>query len=115
MFRIGCCILWFAALPATLVAGQHWAFRPRINPAPPAFADADGRTWVRTSIDAFVLQQLRKTGLRPAPQADRTTLIRRLSFDLTGLPPSREDVTAFVNDPAANAYERLVDRLLASP
>jgi hypothetical protein len=105
----------FCLTPATAEAGTHWSFRPRTDPPTPAFADAVERAWPRTSIDAFVLQRLRADGLRPAPEADRATLIRRLSFDLTGLPPTPRDVGAFVSDPAPDAYERLVERLLASP
>jgi hypothetical protein len=96
-------------------AGTHWSFRPRSQPAVPQFADADARAWLRTSVDAFVLQRLRAQGLRPAPEADRATLIRRLSFDLTGLPPTPDEIQAFVQDPAPDAYERLVERLLTSP
>jgi hypothetical protein len=70
---------------------------------------------VRTPLDAFLLERLLKEGMRPAPEADRRTLARRLWFDLTGLPPSPEEVDAFVNDPAPDAWERLVERLLASP
>jgi hypothetical protein len=70
--------------------------------------------WVRNGIDAFILARLEKDGLRPSPEADPVTLIRRLTFDLTGLPPAPEDVDAFVKDPAAG-YEKAVDRLLASP
>src|SRR5205823_1626592 len=65
-------------------------------------------------IDAFVLARLQVAGLRPAAEADRVTLIRRLSFDLTGLPPTPDEVDAFVNDTSPEAYEKLVDRLLAS-
>ena len=115
MVRIVCCILCALALPATVIAGQHWAFRPRSNPPLPKLADVEGRAWIRTSVDAFILEQLQKNGLRPAPEADRATLIRRLSFDLTGLPPTPSAIAAFVDDPAPDAYERLVDRLLASP
>jgi hypothetical protein len=93
----------------------HWSFRKRSRPEVPRFADAAGRAWVRNDIDAFVLERLRREGLRPAPEADRRTLIRRLCFDLTGLPPTPAEVDAFVNDPAPDAYERLVDRLLADP
>src|SRR5262249_30602846 len=74
----------------------------------------DDAKCVRTPIDAFVIAKLREKGLRPAPEAERRTLIRRLSFDLTGLPPAPDEVTAFVNDPATDAYEKLVDRLLSS-
>src|SRR5207302_6331464 len=69
---------------------------------------------IRNPIDAFILDRLRREGLQPAPEADRITLIRRLYFDLTGLPPSPEEVRAFVNDKAPDAYEKVVDRLLAS-
>jgi hypothetical protein len=96
-------------------AGQHWSFRPRAKPAVPTFADPADRAWVRTSVDAFVLKRLRANGLRPTPEADRATLIRRLSFDLTGLPPTPQEIAAFVADPAPDAYERLVERLLSSP
>jgi hypothetical protein len=102
-------------MPATAEAGTHWSFRPRTQPPVPAFTDPVDRAWPRTSIDAFVLQRLRASGLGPAPEADRGTLMRRLSFDLTGLPPTPQEVAAFVSDPAPDAYERLVDRLLASP
>ncbi len=93
----------------------HWSFRPRSRPAVPAFTAAADRAWVRTGVDAFILERLRAAGLRPAPEADRATLIRRLSFDLTGLPPTPAEVAAFERDPAPDAYERLVERLLASP
>jgi hypothetical protein len=81
----------------------------------PRFAGAADRAWVRTGLDAFVLERLRKEGLRPAPEADRATLVRRLAFDLTGLPPTPAEVAAFVADPSPDAYERLVERLLADP
>jgi hypothetical protein len=90
----------------------HWAFVPPVRPQPPA---VEGKDWVRNPIDAFILKPMEADGLAPTPEADRATLIRRLRFDLTGLPPSVEEVTAFETDPAPDAYERLVDRLLASP
>jgi cytochrome c553 len=90
----------------------HWAFRPVRAPALPAVKDP---AWAQNPIDRFVLSRLEEKGLAPAPPADRRTLIRRVSFDLTGLPPTPEEVDAFVNDPSADAYEKLVDRLLASP
>src|SRR5207244_9356346 len=96
-------------------AGPHWSFRKPSQPQVPRFSDAADRAWARTRIDAFILQRLRQEGLRPAPEADRLTLIRRLRFDLTGLPPTPAEVTAFVQDSAPDAYEKLVDRLLASP
>jgi hypothetical protein len=82
---------------------------------PPTFTASEDRQWVRNRIDAFVLAALQKQGLRPAPEADRQTLIRRLSFDLLGLPPTPAEIQQFVSDPAPDAYERLLDRLLASP
>ena len=72
-------------------------------------------TWIRNPIDAFILERLQKAGLSPAPEVEHAALIRRLSFDLTGLPPTPTELAAFVNDSADDAYEKLVDRLLASP
>jgi hypothetical protein len=91
---------------------RHWSFLPPKRPGPPA---VEGRAWVRNPIDAFILKPMEDAGVAPSPEADRATLIRRLRFDLTGLPPSVEEVLAFEADPAPDAYERLVDRLLASP
>jgi hypothetical protein len=109
--------LLFAVLvvPDAAAGPTHWSLRPRACPEVPRFADPADRAWCRTPLDAFVLDRLLKAGLRPAPEADRRTLIRRLSFDLVGLPPSPEEIDAFVSDRAPDAYERLVDRLLASP
>ncbi|HYF00708.1 MAG TPA: PSD1 and planctomycete cytochrome C domain-containing protein [Planctomycetota bacterium] len=90
--------------------GDHWAFRPPRDVAPPAV-----RGPVATPVDAFLLAVLEPKGLSFGPPADRRTLLRRASFDLTGLPPTAEEVDAFLADPAADAYERAVDRLLASP
>ncbi len=93
---------------------QWWAYqrlqKVAVPPVPKEF-----RSWVRTPVDAFVLRKLLQQGLHPSPEADRRTLIRRLYFDLWGLPPSYEEVERFVNDPRPDAYQRLVDRLLASP
>jgi hypothetical protein len=89
----------------------HWSFITPRRPPLPTVHNAD---WVRNPIDAFVLAGLEEHGLQPAPEADRRTLARRLSLDLTGLPPEPELVEAFVEDTAADAYERLVDRLLQS-
>ena len=91
---------------------QHWAFVKPVRPALPRVKDAD---WPQNGIDNFILAKLEESGLAPEAQADRRTLIRRVSLDLTGLPPSIEEVEAFVNDKSANAYEKVVDRLLASP
>jgi len=91
---------------------DHWAWQRIARPAVPATRPE----WpTRNEIDRFLQQSLAEKQLAPAPEADRRTLIRRLSFDLLGLPPSPEDVAAFLADPAPDAYEKLVDRLLASP
>lgn len=90
---------------------SHWAFQPIADPDPPQIDQTD---WIQTPIDAFVWEALGAAGLAPSPPADRRTLIRRLTYDLTGLPPSPEEVDAFVADPDPKAYEKLVDRLLAS-
>ncbi len=110
-FPLACALFTAAFLAAgTVQAEQHWSFRPRSHPEVPA-----ATAWVRNPVDAFVLERLNRAGLRPSPEADRRTLIRRVTFDLTGLPPRPEEIDAFVADPAPDAYERLVDRLLASP
>jgi hypothetical protein len=90
----------------------HWAFLPVGDPKPPKFV---GDAWSKNAIDAFILAELRKHDLHPSPEADRATLIRRLSLDLLGLVPSPEEVAAFVADDRPAAYEQLVERLLASP
>ncbi len=92
-------------------AGEWWSLKPLSRPAVPAVDS----TWVRTPIDAFVLAKAREKGLKQSPQADRRTLIRRVTYDLQGLPPAAEDVDAFVRDESPDAYENLVNRLLASP
>ena len=89
-----------------------WSFRPVERPEVPEVERTD---WLRNPIDAFVLRRLEEAGLEPAPPASRIALIRRLSFDLTGLPPSPEEVAAFLADESPDAYEELVDGLLASP
>jgi hypothetical protein len=99
----------------TAAERRHWAFQPRKDPAPPTFSAALDRAWVKTPIDAFLLAGLKKAGLKPAPPADRATLLRRATFDLTGLPPTPEEIDAFTGDRSPNAWEKVVDRLLASP
>lgn len=89
----------------------HWAFIPPRRPEPPAVADP---RWVRNPIDAFVLARLDREGLSPSEEADRRTLLRRVSLDLTGLPPTPAEIAAFVNDASSRAYEKVVDRLLSS-
>lgn len=93
-------------------AKRHWAFQPVKEPALPAVKDSG---WVKTPVDRFILAGLEARGMKPAPQADRRTLIRRASFVLTGLPPTLAEVKAFEEDASAEAFSRVVDRLLASP
>jgi mono/diheme cytochrome c family protein len=90
----------------------HWAFVP---PARPTLPDVKDAAWARNAVDRFVLRRLDDAGLRPSPEANRATLLRRVTLDLTGLPPTPEEVTRFLADPSDAAYERQVDRLLASP
>lgn len=90
----------------------HWSLVVPKRPPLPAVKDAK---WVRNPIDAFVLARLEAAGLSPAPQADREALIRRVSLDIIGLPPTPREVEAFVHDPSPDAYEKVVDRLLANP
>src|SRR6202162_4124177 len=94
---------------------RYWAFQPRAAVTPPVFSDAAAKAWVKTPIDAFILTALRKAGLKPAPAASREMLIRRATYDLLGLPPTPQEIDAFVHDRSANAWEKVVDRLLASP
>jgi hypothetical protein len=91
---------------------NYWAYRPVVRPAVPQVRN---RNWVRTPIDAFLLAKIEEKGLEPAGPADRVALIRRVCYDLTGLPPTPEEIDAFVADVRPDAYERLVDQLLASP
>jgi mono/diheme cytochrome c family protein len=90
----------------------HWAFQAVDKPSLPAVQETN---WARTPVDNFVLAMLEKKGLTPAPAADRRALIRRVTYDLTGLPPMPEQVEDFVRDSKPDAYQRLVERLLASP
>jgi len=91
---------------------EHWAFVPPVKRDPGVVRDG---SWIRNPIDGFIAATLDEMDLSPSPEASRNTLIRRLSLDLTGLPPTQEAVETFVNDTSTGAYERLVDRLLASP
>ncbi|MFM9962686.1 MAG: DUF1553 domain-containing protein [Planctomycetaceae bacterium] len=100
------------AAPKKELKNTHWSYQPIRRVSPPAVKQSD---WVRNPIDQFVLAELEKRGIAPSPEADRSTLIRRLNLDLLGLPPTIEEVDAFVNDTRPNAYEELVDRLLKSP
>jgi len=91
---------------------KHWSFVPPVRPSLPQIQN---RNWPKNPIDYFVLARLEREGLKPSPEADRRTLIRRVSLDLTGLPPAPAEVDAFVHDTSTDAYEKVVDRLLASP
>jgi hypothetical protein len=91
---------------------QHWAF---VAPVRPRLPPVEHRSWVRTPIDQFILARLEKEGLQPAPEADRVRLLRRLSLDLIGLPPTIAEADAFLKDKSPNAYEKQVERLLGSP
>jgi hypothetical protein len=98
--------------PITDSDRSHWSFAPiQRQPLPPTKA----ANWLRTAVDAFILAKQEAKDLGPAPEANRATLLRRLSFDLAGLPPTPEELTAFENDKAPDAYERQIDRLLAAP
>ncbi len=99
--------------PSDPITGrEHWAFRTLRQHRPPAVDSSD---WPRSPIDSFILEKLEAAKLRPAPDADRHTLLRRTYFQLIGLPPTREQVAAFLEDERPDAYERLVDQLLISP
>jgi transposase-like protein len=89
-----------------------WAFQPPKAVAPPSVKN---QSWVKTPIDQFILAKLEERGIAPAPPADKATLLRRATYDLTGLPPTPEEMQTFLADQSANAFEKVVDRLLASP
>ncbi len=91
---------------------EWWSLKPIARPTVP---DVKNKAWVRTPVDAFILATLEAKGLTPAPAADKATLIRRLTYDLHGLPPTPEEIDAFLKDESPDAYKKLVDRLLASP
>jgi hypothetical protein len=93
-------------------SGAHWAYAAPIRPELP---DVANRHWPRNPIDYFILNRLEREGLKPSPEADKITLLRRVSFDLTGLPPTPEESRRFLDDSSPNAYESLVGRLLDSP
>ena len=90
----------------------HWSFTAPVRPEEPA---VQNRSWVRNPIDSFILARLEREGLVPSPEADRARLLRRVSFDLTGLPPTLAELDSFLADRSPDAYEKAVDRLLASP
>jgi hypothetical protein len=125
MYRPSClflllCLAWSAGPQPTVLAGDHsktrsadwWSLRALVRPPLPPVKDG---SWARTPVDAFILAKLEANGLRPSLSADKRTLIRRLTYDLHGLPPTPEEIDAFLQDTSSDAYERLIDRLLASP
>ncbi len=103
-----------AVWPETRVIAStaHWAFEPIVEPKLPNVTDA---SWVRTPVDTLILARLEQAGLRPAPQADKRTLIRRATLDLTGLPPTVAEIDSFLADGAPGAFDSVIERLLASP
>ncbi|MBL8212979.1 MAG: DUF1549 domain-containing protein, partial [Bryobacterales bacterium] len=101
-----------ALLKSKRPGADHWAFQAPKRVAPPTVKNA---AWVRNPVDNFVLEKLEKAGLAPSPEAPKATLLRRVSLDLIGLPPTNEEMAAFLADSSPRAYERAVDRLLASP
>jgi hypothetical protein len=103
---------WSDAADMRPPGADHWAYQPLRRPVISVVKES---SWVRNPIDAFILARLQAEGLTPSAPADRRTLLRRVTFDLLGLPPSPEEMDAFLADPAPDAYEKVVDRLLASP
>ena len=103
---------WPANATAQVAKSDHWSFKPVVRPKVPAVKDTK---WIRNEIDNFILARLESETIKPSPQADASTLARRLSLDLTGLPPAPEQLEAFVHDPSGKAYDRFVDELLKSP
>lgn len=97
------------------VWNEHWAYVTPASLEPPAIDNPAARSWIRNSIDAFIWQRLEKEGLKPSPEASRETLLRRVTLDLTGLPPTAEEMASFLADQSPDAWDKVVDRLLASP
>jgi hypothetical protein len=104
--------IWPDSSESDASVAKHWAYLKPVRPAVPSVRK---KGWVRNPIDAFVLARLEGEGLQPSPEASRETLIRRVSLDLIGLPPTLQEIDDFVSDQRSDAYERLVDRLLANP
>ena len=103
---------WPKETASKSIGTNHWAFQPVREPPLPAVKDA---AWPRNSVDRFILAKLEAESLAPSPRADRRTLIRRVTYDLTGMPPTVAEMEAFIRDRSPDAYEKLIDRLLASP
>lgn len=109
---LGLLLGWIACADSPAATPGHWSFRPVTRPAPPATSN---REWPRNDLDRFILARLEKEGLTPSPETDRARWQRRVSFDLVGLPPTPEQVQAFARDQRPDAFERVVEELLASP
>ena len=109
-------VVLLAAVPLLRAIGAeepaHWAYQPLVRPTIPTVSNTN---WVRSPIDRFILAKLEEKALAPAPEADKRTFLRRVSFDLVGLPPTPEEMQAFLDDKKSDSLERVVDRLLASP
>src|SRR5436189_2397140 len=86
---------------------KQWSFQPRSKPAVPSFTAPLDKAWVKTPVDAFILSKLKKEGLRPSPAADRATLLRRLYFDVIGLPPTPSEMASFLADKSPDAYSKV--------
>src|SRR5688572_29062652 len=113
ILALACSVLAFSDnLPFTAEQLNHWAYQKVQKPKQPSVRN---RAWVKNPVDAFVLAKLESEGARPMPAADKTTLLRRATFDLTGLPPTPEEVNSFLADNSPGAFEKVVDRLLNSP
>ncbi len=104
--------LYDESMKTSVAAPDHWAFKVPKRPPTPVVRN---KAWVRNPIDAFIAAEQEKRGLKPVPEADRRVLLRRVYLDLTGLPPTPEEMSAYLADRSANAYEKVVDKLLASP
>jgi hypothetical protein len=114
LFVIGLGLVLGVSSLAYAADETYWAFRSVSRPDPPSLKAKDAAP-IRNPIDSFIAQGLEENGIKPAPEADRRTLIRRVTFDLIGLPPTPEEIDAFLQDDRPDAYERVIDRLLASP
>ena len=114
MLQFSAILLLLSSLP--LQAGEPgaalWSLRPLSRPVPP---EVDEPGWKANPVDRFIFSRLREAGVTPSPMASRKDLVRRVSFDLTGLPPSRAEATDFLTDPSPRAYEKVIDRRLSSP
>src|SRR5436190_6251857 len=114
LFLVSLCAAFESSAPKKFTDKdrQYWALQPVRRPV---VFTVQNSAWVRNPIDTFILQKLEEKNIKPGTPADKVTLIRRVTFDLTGLPPTLEEVESFLADESADAYEKIVERLLASP